>query len=90
MIGKIFAIIISLFSISVFSGTTPFCAQIGFNPVEFYLKRRVGLKSDVNIDYNSIILRYWSEVVVKKTSLNELSKNQNIEPFMAEQFKLFS
>ena len=75
---------------SRFSGTTPFCAQIGFNPVEFYLKRSIGLECDINIDYNSIVLRYWSEVVVKKTSLNELSKNQNIEPFMAEQFKLFS
>ncbi|MDC0429777.1 ATP-grasp domain-containing protein [Candidatus Pelagibacter sp.] len=75
---------------SRFSGTTPFCAQIGFNPVEFYLKRRAGLKSDVNIDYNSIILRYWSEVVVKKKFLKKLSKIQNIEPSVISQFKLFS
>lgn len=75
---------------SRFSGTTPFCAQIGFNPVEFYLKRRAGIKSDFNIDYNSIILRYWSEVVVKKKFLNELSESRNIEPSVDRQFKLFS
>ncbi len=74
---------------SRFSGTTPFCAQIGFNPVEFYLKRSAGLKSVVNIDYNSIVLRYWSEVVVKKSLLNKLSTSCNIEPCVVEQFKLF-
>ena len=75
---------------SRFSGTTPFCAQIGFNPVEFYLKRSVGLESTVNVDYNSIVLRYWSEVVVKKSSLNKLSTSCNIEPYIVEQFRLFS
>ncbi len=74
---------------SRFSGTTPFCAQIGFNPVEFYLKRSAGLESVVNIDYNSIVLRYWSEVVVKKSLLNKLSTSCNIEPCVVEQFKLF-
>jgi len=75
---------------SRFSGTTPFCAQIGFNPVEFYLKKSLGLESTVNIDYSSIVLRYWSEVIVKKTLLSKLSKDCNIEPYVAEQFKLFS
>ncbi len=74
---------------SRFSGTTPFCAQIGFNPVEFYLKRSAGLESVVNIDYNSIVLRYWSEVVVKKSLLNKLSTSCTIEPCVVEQFKLF-
>jgi len=75
---------------SRFSGTTPFCAQIGFNPVEFYLKKSLGLESNVNIDYSSILLRYWSEVVVKKDSLKKLSKNGNIESSLEKQFKLFS
>jgi len=75
---------------SRFSGTTPFCAQIGFNPVEFYLKKSLGLESNINIDYSSIILRYWSEVVVKKNLLSKISKDCNIEPCVAEQFKLFS
>ena len=51
---------------SRFSGTTPFCAQIGFNPAEFYLKGYMGIKTKIDIDYNSIILRYWAEVVVEK------------------------
>ena len=75
---------------SRFSGTTPFCAQIGFNPVEFYLKRSLGLESTVSVDYSSILLRYWSEVVVKKSSLKKLSKNGSIESSVEKQFKLFS
>jgi len=75
---------------SRFSGTTPFCAQIGFNPVEFYLKRSVGLEGVIDIDYNSIILRYWSEVVVKKSLLSKLSASRTIEPCVVEQLKLFS
>lgn len=75
---------------SRFSGTTPFCAQIGFNPVEFYLKSNIGLESTIDIDYNSIILRYWSEVVVKKNSVKKLSQDHNIEPCLDQQFKFFS
>jgi carbamoyl-phosphate synthase large subunit len=74
---------------SRFSGTTPFCAQIGFNPVEFYLKGTLGLESDVNIDYNSIVLRYWSEAVVHKSSLNKLLDCGSIKLGVVEQFKLF-
>lgn len=75
---------------SRFSGTTPFCAQIGFNPVEFYLKRCQGQESIVNIDYNSVVLRYWSEIVVKKNLLNTLSKNRTIKLSKTDQFKLLS
>tara|TARA_Y200000002_G_C22676499_1_gene662301 strand:- start:868 stop:1887 length:1020 start_codon:yes stop_codon:yes gene_type:complete len=75
---------------SRFSGTTPFCAQIGFNPIEFYLKRSQGLECIVNIDYNSVILRYWSEFVVKRNLLNSLSENRTIKPSKTDQFKLFS
>lgn len=75
---------------SRFSGTTPFCAQIGFNPVEFYLKKSAGLKIIVDIDYDSIVLRHWSEVVVKKSTLKKLSEDYNIAPKVVEQFKLFS
>lgn len=74
---------------SRFSGTTPFCAQIGFNPVEYYLRGCAGLDNTVNIDYDSIIVRHWSEVVIKKSLLNKLSKSCNIKPSLVEQFKLF-
>ena len=75
---------------SRFSGTTPFCAQVGFNPIEFYLKNFLGLKYSVNIDYNSIILRHWAEVVVKKSFLKKLSKDQKIEPNIISESNLFS
>ena len=75
---------------SRFSGTTPFCSQIGFNPVEFYLKKRLGLKSVINIDYNSTVLRYWSELVVKKSLLKKFSTNQKIKPVLNKQLNLFS
>ncbi len=74
---------------SRFSGTTPFCAQIGFNPVEFYLKKNLGLECDINIDYNSILLRYWSEAVVQKSSLKKLSDDGTLNPSEIQQFQLF-
>ena len=58
-----------------FSGTTPFCSQLGFNPVEFYLKTDLDINYTPCIDYSSIVLRYWMEVVVKKSKLRELKKN---------------
>jgi len=75
---------------SRFSGTTPFCSQIGFNPVEFYLKESIGLESNIKIDYNSVVLRYWSEAVVQKSSLNKLSDCGSIKPGVVDQFKLFT
>ncbi len=75
---------------SRFSGTTPFCAQIGFNPVEYYLKKSLGLETKINIDYNSTLLRYWSEIVVKKSEIKKLSSKKSIKPNQAKQFKLFS
>jgi len=74
---------------SRFSGTTPLCAQIGFNPIEFYLKNYLGINLEVDIKYNSIILRYWSEVVVEKNQVKKLDENLRIYPNMDRQFKLF-
>jgi len=74
---------------SRFSGTTPFCAQIGFNPVEFYLKKKSGIEYSFNIDYESVVLRYWAEVVVKKSHLEELKINRSVEPVLVPQFNFF-
>ena len=63
-----------------FSGTTPFCAQLGFNPVEYYLKNKLGLVYDYEIDYESYVLRHWSEMIVKKCQMKELSEIQRIIP----------
>ena len=43
-------------------------------------KTSAGLKIIVDIDYDSIVLRHWSEVVVKKSTLKKLSEDCNIEP----------
>lgn len=74
---------------SRFSGTTPFCAQLGFNPVEYYLKHSLGMTCDVSIDYNSIVLRYWSELIVEKQEVNDLQKNHQITPYLVKQFQFF-
>jgi len=63
---------------SRFSGTTPFCAQLGFNPVEYYLKTSLGESYTPQIDYNSQILRYWSEIVVEKNSVKKLKQDKLI------------
>lgn len=75
---------------SRFSGTTPFCSQIGFNPVEFYLKKSCELDCVVNIDYDLVLLRYWSEALVKRRSINKLMKNKKLKPNILDQFNLFS
>ena len=57
---------------SRFSGTTPFCAQLGFNPVEYYLKSRLGMKYSYKINYGMMVLRHWTEIVVDKKHINEM------------------
>lgn len=46
------------------SGTTPLWAQLGFNPVECYLKAAMGLPFQHEVRYEATVLRYWAEVVV--------------------------
>lgn len=60
---------------SRFSGTTPFCSYLGFNPVEFCLKAKLSLDYKSDIDYNKIVLRHWAEVVVEKDNLDGLKKD---------------
>jgi len=63
-----------------FSGTTPFCSQLGLNPVEFYLKNFMNIDYEYNINYNNIVLRHWSEVIVNKENIEMLDKNKSVEP----------
>jgi len=72
-----------------FSGTTPFCSQLGFNPVEFYLKNIMNIEYKYNIDYNRVVLRYWSEVVVDKNIVESLDENQEISPSFFKKVSLF-
>jgi carbamoyl-phosphate synthase large subunit len=72
-----------------YSGTTPFCAQLGFNPVEFYLKRMLGLKYEYSIDYDSIVLRYWAEVLVNKNHKDTLGTLKTCTPIYNKKIDLF-
>jgi carbamoyl-phosphate synthase large subunit len=72
---------------SRFSGTTPFCAQLGFNPVEFYLKAKLNKSYKSNINYEAMVLRHWTEVVVSKLILNE---KVMAKPFKVELLKVSS
>lgn len=72
-----------------FSGTTPFCAQLGFNPAEYYLKKSLLQDFTCKVDYDSIVLRYWSEVVVKKSLLASLSANGTAQPKAVSKSNLF-
>ncbi|OIQ18376.1 MAG: hypothetical protein BM556_08940 [Bacteriovorax sp. MedPE-SWde] len=63
-----------------FSGTTPFCSQLGFNPVEFYLKSALGKTYESSVDYNKIVLRHWTESVIDNTEIEKLSAEGKLYP----------
>lgn len=46
------------------SGTTPLLAQLGFNPVECYLKADLGLTYRHTLRPSVTVLRYWAEMIV--------------------------
>jgi len=62
------------------SGTTPFCAQLGFNPVEYFLKKTMGMEYSYKVDYEAFVLRYWSEMVVKKDQMQNISDKKRLVP----------
>ena len=74
---------------SRFSGTTPFCAQLGFNPVEYYLKHDRGLTYTPDIQFDKCVLRYWSELVLNRADLATLSDQGAISPEAGGQFSLY-
>jgi carbamoyl-phosphate synthase large subunit len=54
-----------LFEINArFSGTTPICAMLGFNPVEYYIKTKLGRSYAPSWRPNMMVLRLWAEVVL--------------------------
>jgi carbamoyl-phosphate synthase large subunit len=63
-----------------FSGTTPFCAQVGFNTVEAAVKRIV-LNHDIEdlTHKNGVMLRYFNEVFIPQKNVDEIIKNKFIE-----------
>jgi carbamoyl-phosphate synthase large subunit len=72
-----------------YSGTTPFCSQLGFNPVEFYLKSSMNVEYNYSIDYDSMVLRNWSEVLVSKNVIAELDREKKVQPTYNRKIDLF-
>lgn len=63
-----------------FSGTTPFCTQLGFNPVEYYLKTVLDLPYYSDIDYSKVIFRHWTESIIDESQVEALKLNRVIDP----------
>jgi carbamoyl-phosphate synthase large subunit len=51
------------------SGTTPLCAMLGFNPLEYYLKHKLGLFYEPCFKVGMLILRHWAELAVPMSSI---------------------
>ena len=54
------------------SGTTPLWAQLGFNPVECYLKGALGVPYHPQVRYGVTVLRYWAEMIVTDRDVRAL------------------
>lgn len=79
-----------LFEINArFSGTTPFCSLLGFNPLEYYLKNQMSLNYNYSIDMDSLILRHWSELKIKNQNLSEIDKKKKLSSFAIKQISFF-
>ncbi|MFT4703703.1 MAG: carbamoyl-phosphate synthase large subunit [Bradymonadia bacterium] len=63
-----------------FSGTTPFCAQLGMNPVGFCLSQLWGMPFTSNIRWDVSVLRHWAETVVPNTLMAELVTKGHTRP----------
>ena len=72
-----------------FSGTTPFCAQLGFNPVEYYIKKTQGIDYHGTINFDAMVLRHWQEVVVNKSVMKQLEQTGRIEPTVLNSARLY-
>jgi carbamoyl-phosphate synthase large subunit len=70
-----------LFEINArFSGTTPLCAELGFNPVASYLLRDRGIDYAPRWRTDAIVLRHWAELVVDRAAFDQLALERRIVP----------
>jgi carbamoyl-phosphate synthase large subunit len=73
-----------------FSGTTPFCSQLGLNPVELYIKKKRNIDYQYQINYKYIVMRYWSEILIEKKVIKSLSNDNYVSPDHSKKIDLFS
>ena len=70
-----------LFEINArFSGTTPLCAELGFNPVESYLKRHRGVAYEGTLRTDVVVLRHWAELIVPRARFDALARDGRTDP----------
>jgi carbamoyl-phosphate synthase large subunit len=71
----------TLFEINArFSGTTPLCAELGFNPVASYLLRDRGLAYAPAWRTDVVIVRHWAELVVERATFDQLGREGRATP----------
>ena len=58
-----------------FSGTSPFCAKLGMNPAEYYLKARLGIPYTPRMRFDLVVFRAWSEIYVEAEQLETLERD---------------
>lgn len=63
-----------------FSGTSPFCAELGMNPVEFYLKTQLGMEYHSKLRFDVTVFRAWSEIIVENTYIENLREQGRVVP----------
>lgn len=73
---------------SRFSGTTPFLAQIGCNPVEFYIKKMLNIDCPWEPLKNVSIMRHWTETVIDNRCIQEFEGSKVIQPEVISVSKL--
>jgi len=73
-----------------FSGTTPFCAEIGFNTVEAVIRHTVLKEKIQELTYKKgVILRYFNEVFIPQSEIEQVKKYNFIKNPKSEINKIF-
>lgn len=70
------------------SGTTPLWSQLGFNPIEFYLKSAADLPYVPKVRYGVTVLRYWAEMIVSDQHVSKLSDGAPVPANPIQSFRL--
>lgn len=73
-----------------FSGTTPFCAEVGFNTVEAVI-RKVILKEKIQkLNYKKgVILRYFNEIFIPESEIRKIERDGFIKNSKSEINEIF-
>lgn len=73
-----------------FSGTTPFCSELGFNTVESAVRHIVLKEKILDLKHkNGVILRYFNEVFIPHNNIEQVKKNKFIKNPTSEINKVF-